>query len=154
MRLNQSLFASEAVVTAEKKSMPSKLRKLDMKLMDDGLHVVGSWHAFIFNVPFDTVVNFVWTRPDSFEVRVGELDVAGIDFEFLSKFVLESIQNRIDSTLKGICTYHYIRERPDRSRALEVTMDSQKLIPAFPDLHLVGVDVREGEFLLKMGHTR
>jgi hypothetical protein len=36
-------------------------------------------------------------------------------------------------------------------KALKVTVDTKKLIPAFPDLHLLGVDIREREFLLKVG---
>lgn len=153
MRLNQSLFESKAVIDAEKQDMGSNLRNLNVALKDDGLHVSGSWHTFFFfSIPFDTVVDFVSTGPDVFEVRVRAMDVAGIDLEFLSKFVLESMKKRLNLALKGICKFNYVGEEKDHSRALQVTVEPKQLVPAFPDLHLVAVDVREQEFLLKVGH--
>jgi hypothetical protein len=151
MRLNQSLFESSALLEAEKKEMGSKLRDFEMNLKEDGLHVSGKWHAFLFNIPFDTTVDFVTTGLDTFEIRVRDLDVAGIDLEFLSKFVLESMKKRLESTLKGICTFKYMGTEKDHSRSLQVTVDPKALVPAFPDLHLVAVDVRDHEFLLKIG---
>ena len=71
--------------------------------------------------------------------------VEGLDFEFLSKFILESLRQRLDKAMKGICTFENL------PKALKVTVDAKKLIPAFPDLHLVAVDVRDKEFLLKIG---
>ena len=53
--------------------------------------------------------------------------------------------------LSGVCTFKYVGEEKDHSRAMEVTVDPKALLPAFPDLHLVGVDVREREFLMKIG---
>ena len=88
------------------------------------------------------MVDFVTTGVDVFEVRVRELEVAGIDLQFLTKFVLESMKTRLDSALKGICTFKYVGEEGDHSRALEVTVEPKALVPAFPDLHLVDVDVR------------
>jgi hypothetical protein len=44
-----------------------------------------------------------------------------------------------------------VGEEKDHSRALQVSVDPKALVPAFPDLHLVDVDIREGEFLLKIG---
>ena len=152
LRLNQSLFESQAVVEAEKKEMGSSLRDLNVELRDDGLHVSGKWRTFfLFSIPFDTAVDFVSTGLDRFEVRVRKMAVAGIDLEFLSKFVLESMKNRLDTALKGSCKFTYIGEEKDHSRALEVTVNPKTMIPAFPDLHLVGVDVRDHEFLLKIG---
>jgi hypothetical protein len=151
IRLNQSLFESEAVVDAEKKQMGSKIKDFDVQLKDDGLHVAGKYRAFIFHVPFDTIVDFVGTGPDVFEVRVRDIKVAGLDLEFLTTVVLESMKKRLDQSLKNICTFTFIGEEKDHSRALQVKVDPKKLVPAFPDLHLVGVDVREREFLLKVG---
>lgn len=152
MRLNQSLFESKAIVEAEKKEMNGKLRDFDLQLKDDGLHVSGKWHTLlIFTVPFDTIVDFKTTEPDVFEARVREVKVAGIDFSFLTKFVLESIKKRLDKTLKNMCQFETREE--DGSTVLRVTVTPKLLVPAFPDLHLIEVDVRDQEFLLKIGHT-
>jgi hypothetical protein len=152
MRLNQSLFESREVLDTEKKDM-GNIRNLNFQLKEDGLHVSGQWHTFfVINVPFDTVVDFVSTGADVFEVRLRDVAVAGIDLEFMSKFVLESMKKRLYQALKGICHFKYVGEEKDHSRALQVTVDPKALVPAFPDLHLVGVDVQDGEFLLKIGH--
>ena len=152
LRLNQSLFESKAIVESEKKEISSNLRNLTIELREDGLHISGKWHTFLlFSVPFDTAVDFVSTAVDVFEIRMRKMEIAGIDLEFLSKFVLESIKNRLDHALKGRCSFQYLGEEKDHSRALQVTVDPKTLVPAFPDLHLVGVDVREHEFLLKIG---
>jgi hypothetical protein len=154
VRLNQSIFESEAVLNAEKKEMGSKLKNFDLQLKDDGLHVSGSWHELFFSIPFDTVVDFVTTATDVFEVRVREIKIAGIDFNFVTKFVLESMKKRLDESLKGICKFDYVGEEKDHSRALKVTVEPKKLVPALPDMHLVDVDIREREFLLKIGQPK
>jgi hypothetical protein len=151
MRMNQSLFESKAVVETEQKDMGSNLRNMQFNLKDDGLHVSGEWHKLFISVGFDTLVDFVSTGPDVFEVRVRKLDVAGIDLGFLRKFVLESMKKRLDARMKGICKFKYIGEESDESRALQVSVDPKALVPAFPELHLVDVDVRDHEFLLKIG---
>jgi hypothetical protein len=151
VRLNQSILESEALMNAEKKEMSSKLKHFDIQLKDDGLHVSGSWQTFFFSIPFDTIVDFVTTGTDVFEVRVREIKVAGIDFDFLTKFVLESLKKRLDQSLKNICSFEYVGEEKDHSRALQVKIEPAKLVPAVPNMHLVAVDVREREFLLKIG---
>ena len=151
MRLNQSLFESQEMMSAEKSKMPSNLRNLDLELKDDGLHVKGDFHKWFVTVPFETTVDFVTTGPDVFEARVRELEIAGMDFQFLTKFVLEAIKARLDHALKGLCEFSYVGEEKDKSRALQVHIDPKRMIPAFPDLHLVSVDVRDREFLLKIG---
>ncbi len=151
VRLNQSLFESEAVMNAEKKEMGSNLRDFSIQLRDDGVHVSGKWHKFFITVPFDTVVDFVSTGLDVFEARVREVNIAGIDFEFLSQFVLESLKRRLDQSLKGICKFDNLGMEDGGATALRVTVDPQALVPAFPSLHLVDVDVREHELLLKVG---
>jgi hypothetical protein len=151
MRLNQALFESAAVVSAEKQKLGSNLREMQFHLRDDGMHVSGKWHKFFINVPFETTVDFVTTAADTFEVRVRELEVGGIDFEFLTKYVLEAMKARLESALEGLCSFKYLGVESDHSRALQVSVDARKLVPAFPELHLVDVDIREREFLLKIG---
>jgi hypothetical protein len=147
IRLNQSLFESEALVAAEKKE--EKIKDLDFQLKDDGLHVAGKVKALLFHVPFDTIVEFNTVKTDVFEVKVQDVKVAGIDFEFLSKFILNSVKKRLDATLKKACTFESVDEGNQHS--LRVTVNPKALIPALPDLHLVDVDIREREFLLKIG---
>ena len=151
MRLNQSLLESTEVIEAEK-SIGSSIKHLNTEFKDDGLHVSGDVKTFlIFTVHFETVVDFVTTGTDLFEVRVRKLDVAGMNFEFMTKLVLEMMKKRLDQALKGICTFKYMGEEADTSRALQVRVDPKALLPAFPDLHLVDVDVRSREFLMKIG---
>jgi hypothetical protein len=108
--------------------------------------------AFLFfSFPFETIVDFTLVSPDVFDAKVREIEVAGLNFGFLAKFALESIKKRLDHSLKGICKFKYIGEEKDSSTALRVMVDPKNLIPAFPDLHLVGVDVRANEFLMKIG---
>ncbi len=152
MRIKQSLLESSAVINAENKKMTDKIKNFKIELKDDGLHVAGEFKTFLVTVPFETVVDLVTTGLDTFEVRVRELEVAGLDLEFLTSFILEAIEKRLDSMLKGICTFKYLGTESDESRALQVTVNPKTLVPAFPDLHLINIDVREGEFLLKIGH--
>ncbi len=154
VRLNQSLLESAAVVDAEKKTMVSKLREFSVELKDDGLHVAGKWHAFFFTVPFDTIVDFVTTSPDVFEMRVRELKVAGLNFRFLTKFVLDSLRKRLDNALKGRCDFQDVKDPDGTTRALRVAINSKTLVTAFPDMHVMAVDVRDREFLLKIGKLR
>ena len=151
IRINQSLLESEMIVQAEKKAMGSKLKDLKIELREDGLHVSGKYHRFFFNIPFDTIVDLETTSLDTFEIRIRDIEIAGLDLEFLTGFVLESMQNRLDQSLHGICQFEYIGEHRDHSRALRVRMNPAKLMPAIPDIHLVDVDVRDKEFLFKVG---
>ena len=151
LKLRQALFESVAVVNAEKKSLPSKLTDLDLQFKDDGLHVSGKWHTFFWNVPFDTIIDFVSTGVDVFEVKVRAVEVAGMDMEFMAKYALQAVEKRMDAMMKGRAKFEYIGTEEDKSRALRVTVDPAKLVPAFPDLHLVDVDVREREFIMKIG---
>jgi hypothetical protein len=45
-----------------------------------------------------------------------------------------------------------VGQEKDHSRALQVTVEPKALVPSFPDLHLVNIDVRDRELLLKIGH--
>jgi hypothetical protein len=151
IRLNQSLFESAAVMAAEKKDMGPKIRNFEVTLREDGLHVSGEWKALLVHIPFDTVVDLASTGTDSFDLKVRELKVADIELEALSGLVLESLKKRLDSSMKGVCAFSYVGEEKDRSRALRVTVDPKALLPAVPGMHLVDVDIREREFLLKLG---
>jgi hypothetical protein len=153
VRLNQSLFESEALVNAEKKAVASKVRDLDIQLKDDGLHVTGGWKTFLFTLPFDTIVDFVSVGSDVFEIRIREMKVAGLGLTFMTKFILDAIKNRLDHALNGMCAFAYVGEEKDQSRAIQVTVKPEKLVPAFPNLHLIEVAVRDREFLLKLGQT-
>ena len=154
MRLNQSLFESDEVLDSEKKDMPSNIRDLEFALRDDGLHVTGKYHTFLFfNVSFETIVDISWVGDDVFDVKVRKLEAGGVNLGFMEKFVLESMKKRLNHTLKGMCKFKYVGEESDHTQALRVTVDPKTLVPAFPDLHLVDVDVRDREFLLKIGHS-
>lgn len=151
MRLNQSLFESKTIVNAEKEKIGEKIKDLHLDLKDDGLHVSGKWNGFFFNVPFETIVDVVPTQPDIFEMHVRHLAVAGIDMKFLTKYVLAAMQERLELAMKGMCSFSYVGVKEDNAQALQVTLHPEKLVPAFPDLHVVDVDIREREFLLKIG---
>ncbi|MGZ3797165.1 MAG: hypothetical protein ACXVB1_12400 [Pseudobdellovibrionaceae bacterium] len=152
IRINETLFESELIVSAEKKAMGSKLSDLKIELKQDGLHVSGKYHRFFFSIPFDTIVDFDSVEnSDAFDVSVRDVEIAGVDLEFMTGFILESVQKRMDQSLKGICSFEYIGTKNDNSRALRVHLDPEKLIPALPGLHLVDVEVRDREFLLKVG---
>ncbi len=151
LRINQALFESELVVSAEKKAMGSKLSGLKIELKADGVHVSGEYHRFFLSIPFDTLIDFDTTGTDVFEVSIREIEIAGLDLDFLTDYVLETVKNRLDQTLKGICKFEYVGDKKDHSRSLEVTVDPQKLVPALPGLHIVDIDVRNREFLFKVG---
>lgn len=154
IRINQAMFESELVVSAQQKAMGSKLTDLKLDLKNDGLHVTGKYHKLFFAIPFDTIVDFDSSETDfdSFDISVRQIQIAGIDLDFLTSYVLETMKVRLDQSLQGICTFQYIGEKKDHTKALRVTMDPKKLIPALPDLHIVDVDVRDREFLFKVGH--
>jgi hypothetical protein len=69
----------------------------------------------------------------------------------LTKFALEAIQSRLSHALGSTCSFDYVGEEKDHSRAVQVTLNPKNLVPAFPHLHLVEVDVRDREFLMKLG---
>jgi hypothetical protein len=73
-----------------------------------------------------------------------------MDFKFLTPLALKAIKKRLTRALNGLCTYKYLGDK-DHSRVLQVRVDPKTLIPALPDFHLVGVDVRDKNFMLKIG---
>lgn len=151
VRLNQNIFASKAL-SSIKQSKMADIRDFEMTLKEDGLHVSGKYHKYFFNIPFDTTVDFVTIKPDEFEIRLRELNVEGIDLKFLTKYALDAVKDRLDAALAGICTFEYLGEAQDESHVLKVTVEPQKLVPAYPNLHLVAVDVGNRQFMLKIGH--
>lgn len=154
VRINQALFESQIVVDAQKKAVGDKVSDLRLELKNDGLHVSGKYKMLFFKIPFDTIVDLdsEETPMDVFDVTVRGIKVAGFNLDFLTSYILETLRARLDETLKGMCKFEYIgTQRKDHSQALRVTMDPKKLIPALPNLHVLDVDVRDREFLFKVG---
>ncbi|MFI5348386.1 MAG: hypothetical protein ACHQ2Z_02485 [Elusimicrobiota bacterium] len=152
LRLNQALFESAEVVAAEGRDMDSRIRNFALEFKEDGLHASGEWRTLgLIHIPFDAIIGFVWISPDVFEIRVSELEIAGIDLKVLTKIALETVRKRLDAAMKGICTFEYVGEEKDRSRAMRVTVNVPALLPAFPDLRLTGIVSRDKELLLKAG---
>lgn len=153
LRINQAVFNSKAAIEAQAKMGASNIENFEVSLQDDGVHVTGQWSKYFFTIPFDVIVDFVTTAPDVFEVRLRKLKAKGIDMKFLTKYALDAIQERLDKTLAGICTFKYMGEDKDENHVLQVTVNPKNLVPAFPNLHLIDVDVANREFLLQIGHV-
>jgi len=152
IRLNQSLFESTAVLAAESKDLGDKMSAFRLSLREDGLHVNGRWRGPLgLSIPFHTVLDPVWVANDAFELRLRDIKIAGIDLEALSGLVLDAARKRLDSSLKGICTFREVGRSRFSARALRVQLDMAALIPAFPDLALTAITTRDGELLLKTG---
>ena len=152
IRISQALFESDLVVSAQKKALGSKLRDFKIELKSDGVHVTGKYHKFFFNIPFDTIVDFDTAEADdAFDVSVRKIRVMGMNLDFLSGFILDSIRSRLDQSLRGICTFKDLGENKEGAHVLQVHVDPAQLIPALPNLHLLDIEVRDSEFLLKVG---
>lgn len=152
IRLNQAMLSTSFVNEAEKEKMPDMVKEFDVSFKDDGLHVTGKIKKYFMTIPFDGLIDFVSTGPNEFEVRVKGLNVFMVDLKFLTPFALRIVEQRLKKTLKGICRFKYIGKKDSHS-ALQVKIKAQKLIPAFPGLHLVDVKVRDGNFMLRVGKT-
>lgn len=150
IRMNEAIFNSKVVVEAEKTKMSEDIKNFEVSFKEDGIHVSGKWRKYLFNIPFDSTVDFVSTGPDVFEVRLRQLRVYGMSLKFLTKYALDAMKNRLDQALKGICTFEYLGDK-EESKVLQVTVTPKNLVPAFPDLHLVDVDVRDRNFTLRIG---
>lgn len=150
IRLSQDLFTSKLIVDKEKEKMGSTVKDFKIKFKDGGIHISGKVHKFFWDVPFQGLIDFVSTGPDVFEVRLRELEVMKMDLKFLTPLALAAVKSRFKKALKGIGTYKYLGNK-DHSRVLQITIKPEKLIPALPDFHLVGVDVRDRNFMLKIG---
>lgn len=150
IRLSQTLFKSKMVLEKEKEKMSKDIKDFQILFQEDGVHVKGKMRKFFVDIPFDGLVDFKWTGPDVFEVRLRQLEVMNIDFKFLTPLALTAVKKRLKAALNGIGTYKYLGKK-DHTRVLQVTIDPKNLIPALPDFHLVGVDVRDKNFMLKIG---
>jgi hypothetical protein len=152
IRLNQDLFTSKMIIEKEKASMSADIKDFKIKFKTGGIHVSGKVKKFWMDIPFEGLVDFISTGPDVFDVRLRSLKVMKMDLKFLTPLVLTAVKSRLKKGLKGIAKYKYLGDQ-DNSRVLQVTINPKKLIPAFPDFHLTGVDVRDGNFMLKIGRV-
>jgi hypothetical protein len=152
IRLNQSIFTTEMIAETEKEKIASVVKDFNISFRDDGIHLTGKVKKFFFNIPFDALVDFVHTGADLFEVRLRQLQVFKMDLKFLTPYALKAIEARLNSALGGICEFKYLGKKGN-TKALQVKIDSSKLIPAFPYLHLVDVRVKDQNFLLRIGRT-
>lgn len=150
IRLSQDIFTSKMILDKEKESMGSDIKDFKIRFKNDGIHISGKVKKYFVTVPFEGLVDFVYTGPDLFEVRIRNLSVMNMDLKFLTPLALTALKDRLKSALAGMCAYKYLGKK-DGSRALRVRIKPEKLIPALPNFHLVGVDVRERNFMLKIG---
>jgi hypothetical protein len=153
IRLSQDVFTSKMMLEKEKAKMSSDIKDFKIKFKNGGIHISGKLKKFFVTVPFEGLVDFIYTGPDMFEVRLRNLEVMNMDLKFLTPLALTAVKSRLKKALKGICTYKYLGNK-DQSRVLQVTIEPSKLIPALPDFHLVGVDVRDRNFMLKIGRIK
>lgn len=153
IRLSQDVFTSKMMLEKEKAKMSSDIKDFKIKFKNGGIHISGKLKKFFVTVPFEGLVDFIYTGPDVFEVRLRNLEVMNMDLKFLTPLALTAVKSRLKKALKGICTYKYLGNK-DQSRVLQVTIEPSKLIPALPDFHLVGVDVRDRNFMLKIGRIK
>lgn len=152
IRLNQALLTTTMMVEAEKEKIPEMIKEFNISLQEDGVHVTGKVKKYLMTIPFHAQVDFVSTEPDVFEVRIRELEVFMVDLKFLTPIALKLLRKRLMTALEGIGTFKYVGKK-EKANTLRVRIDSQKLIPAFPGLHLVDVNVRDGNFMLRIGKT-
>jgi len=152
LRLNQALFESEALLSAEAKVMAGRARDFGMAFKDDGLHIFGRWRVPLLpDVPFRAVLDFVWVAPGVFDIRVRDLAIEHVELRFLTKLVLEAVQRRLEGLFSGACKFQYMGEEADGARAVRATIAMPSLLPAFPGLSLTGIATRDQELILKAG---
>ncbi len=150
IRLNQAIFSTKLLAEKEKTALPEMVKEFNIAFKEDGIHVTGKVRKFLMNIPFDALVDFVSTGPDKFEVRLRGLKVWMVDLKFLTPFALQMVKSRISNALKGMCKFTYLGKK-DKAQAMRVTIKAEKLIPAFPGLHLVDVNVKDENFMLRIG---
>lgn len=150
IRLNQDLFTSKLMLEKEKAKMSSDIKDFKIRFKNGGIHISGKVRKFFVDIPFEGLIDFVFTGPDVFEVRLRKLEALRMDFKFLTPLALAAVKKRFKKALSGVGTYKYLGKK-DHSRVLQITIEPKNLIPAFPEFHLVGVDVRDRNFMLKIG---
>ncbi len=152
IRLNQILLTSDIFSKKDEQQLSeNNIRDFHITFQDDGVHLKGKVRKFIFTIPFDALVDFVSTEPDEFLVKIRNIEVFMFDLKFLSPIALRILRNRLNKVFEGLCQFQYIGKK-DNASALKVRVDSAKLIPAFPGMHLVDVRVRDGNFMFRMGY--
>lgn len=150
IRLNQAIFTTKIVEEKEKGALPEMVKEFNVAFKDDGVHVTGKVRKFFMEIPFDALVDFVSTKPDQFEVRLRGLKVWMVDLKFLTPFALQLVKRRLSNVLKGMCKFTYLGKK-DKAQAMRVTINSEKLIPAFPGLQLIDLNVKDQNFMLRIG---
>lgn len=153
IRLSQDLFTSKMMLDKEKEKIGKSIKDFKIRFKNGGIHVSGKISKLFWDIPFEGLVDFTSTEPDIFEVRLRQLEVMKVDLKFLTPVVLTAVKSRLKNALNGIATYKYLGNK-DHSRVLQVKIKPEKLIPALPNFHLVGVDVRDRNFMLKIGRIQ
>lgn len=153
IRLNQDLFTSKLMIEQEKTKISSDLKDFKIRFKSSGINISGKFRKFFVDIPFEGLVDFISTGPDVFEVRLRKLKALSLDLKFLTPLALAAVKNRFETALQGIGTYKYLGNK-DHSRVLQITIEPKKLVPAFPDFHLIDVDVRDRNFMLKIGRIK
>lgn len=151
IRLSQDLFTSKLMM--EKGKATSDLKDFKVRFKESGVHISGKVHKFFWDIPFEGLVDFTYASPDVFEVRLRKMKVLNLDLKFMTPLILTAVKSRLKKALKGIATYKYLGDK-DHSRVLQVTILPDKLVPAYPEFHLTGVDVRDRSFMLKIGRIK
>lgn len=152
IRLSQDLFTSKMVLDKEKETMGSDIKDFKISFKSTGIHISGKMKKFLMTIPFEGLIDLDYAEPDVFEMSLRQISVFKVDLKFLTPLVLKAMKNRLKKALAGIATYKYVGSK-DSSKVLRVRIEPKKLIPAFPDFHLTGVDVRDRSFMLKIGRT-
>lgn len=150
--LNQDLFTSKMMADKEK-SMSTDIKDFKIRFKSTGIHISGKYRKWFIDVPFEGLVDFTTTDIDVIEVRLRKLKAMNLDLKFLTPAALTLVKSRFKKALQGIGKYKYLGNK-DHSRVLQITIKPEKLIPALPDFHLVGVDVRDRNFMLKIGKIK
>jgi hypothetical protein len=128
------------------------VKDFKLELLEDGLHATGKWYSpLLVHLPFEAWVDFVWTAPNQFELRVRDVKVSFLDVTVLARLVLDAAKGRLDRSLKGVCRFDYAEREKGFTRVLRATVDMPKLLPALPGMALVGITTRDGALLLKAG---
>ena len=150
IRLSQDLFTSKLIQEKEQESIGSTIKDFKIRFKTGGIHISGKVKKFFWDIPFEGLVDFTSTAPDVFEVRLKKLKILKLDLKFMTPLILTAVKSRLKKGLKGLATYEYLGNK-DHSRILQVTIKPEKLVPAFPEFHLLGVEIRDRNFMLKIG---
>ncbi len=149
IRINQALFESPSILSMESKLAQSKIKDIKFELRDDSLQASGKYQWFLFSIPFSTNISVTYSDIDQFLVGVAGIKVAGFNLDLLSGYIMEILESRLSSALKGILKFKNIGKQKNHSQAMLVTVNTKKLIPALTNFHIIDVRLRDHEILLK-----